>query len=128
MIYMQDELGSQNLYCDNDNKALLVQFGRTWVSKTRCRRFKSYRAWFCVLVNRVRSKIDLPRIKGSRRSIKKEMLINQRSNWSPRLYCKYAVTNNPAKVIGIRPKTIPNRKTSIISICLKGERGGNIYP
>ncbi|CAB4282126.1 unnamed protein product [Prunus armeniaca] len=36
MIYMQDELGSQNLYCDNYNKALLVQFGRTWVSKTRC--------------------------------------------------------------------------------------------
>lgn len=28
-------------------KALLVQFGRTWVSKTQCRRFKSYRAWFC---------------------------------------------------------------------------------
>lgn len=27
-----------------DKKALLVQFGRTWVSKTRCRRFKSYRA------------------------------------------------------------------------------------
>ena len=27
-------------------KALLVQFGRTRVSKTRCRRFKSYRAWF----------------------------------------------------------------------------------
>ena len=50
------------------------------------------------------------------------MLINQRSNWSPRLYCKYAVTNNPAKVIGIRPNTIPNRKTSIISICLKGEK------
>jgi hypothetical protein len=58
---------------------------------------------------------------------KKEMLINQRSNWSPRLYCKYAVTNNPAKVIGIRPNTIPNRKTSIISICLKGEKRGNIY-
>lgn len=28
----------------SDKKALLVQFGRTWVSKTRCRRFKSYRA------------------------------------------------------------------------------------
>lgn len=39
---MQDKLGLQNIYCDN--KALLVQFGRTWVSKTRCRRFKSYRA------------------------------------------------------------------------------------
>jgi hypothetical protein len=25
-------------------KALLVQLGRTWVSKTRCGRFKSYRA------------------------------------------------------------------------------------
>nr|DAD46070.1 TPA_asm: hypothetical protein HUJ06_004300 [Nelumbo nucifera] len=41
---------------------------------------------------------------------------------APRLYCKYAVTNNPAKVIGIRPNTIPNRKTSIISICLKKEK------
>ncbi|KAK9081586.1 hypothetical protein Sjap_026594 [Stephania japonica] len=28
----------------HSKKALLVQFGRTWVSKTRCRRFKSYRA------------------------------------------------------------------------------------
>nr|GEZ55171.1 reverse transcriptase domain-containing protein [Tanacetum cinerariifolium] len=27
-----------------EKEALLVQFGRTWVSKTRCRRFKSYRA------------------------------------------------------------------------------------
>jgi hypothetical protein len=59
---------------------------------------------------------------------KKEMLINQRSNWSPRLYCKYAVTNNPAKVIGIRPNTIPNRKTSIILIFLKRrKKRGNIY-
>lgn len=33
-----------------DKKALLVQFGRTWVSKTRCRRFKSYRAWFHILL------------------------------------------------------------------------------
>ena len=32
------------IYCDK--KALLVQFGRMWVSKTQCRRFKSYRAWF----------------------------------------------------------------------------------
>jgi len=31
---------------------------------------------------------------------KRETLINQRSNWLPRRYCKYAVTNNPAKVIG----------------------------
>lgn len=53
---------------------------------------------------------------------KKSIVINQRSNWSPRLYCKYAVTNNPAKVIGIRPNTIPNRKTSIISICLKEKK------
>ena len=37
------------LYCffSCRKKALLVQFGRTWVSKTQCRRFKSYRAWFC---------------------------------------------------------------------------------
>jgi hypothetical protein len=56
-----------------------------------------------------------------------EILINQRSNWSPRLYCKYAVTNNPAKVIGIRPKTIPNSKTSIISFVWKGKGRGNIY-
>ena len=56
------------------------------------------------------------------------MLINQRSNWSPRRYCKYAVTNNPAKVIGIRPNTIPNRKTSIIFFFWKEKGGGNIYP
>ena len=35
------------LYCFISRKALLVQFGRTCVSKTQCRRFKSYRAWFC---------------------------------------------------------------------------------
>lgn len=29
-----------------NKKTLLVQLGRTRVSKTRCRRFKSYRAWF----------------------------------------------------------------------------------
>ncbi|OMO89235.1 hypothetical protein CCACVL1_07968 [Corchorus capsularis] len=28
------------IYCDK--KVLLVKFGRTWVSKTQCRRFKSY--------------------------------------------------------------------------------------
>lgn len=119
-----------------DKKALLVQFGRTWVSKTQCRRFKSYRAWFHSCCLSLRSKITHaelkslnsnlnltlpwppPRIKLKKGGgqLKKEMLINQRSNWSPRLYCKYAVTNNPAKVIGIRPKTIPNRKTSIIWI------------
>jgi hypothetical protein len=48
-----------------------------------------------------------------------KMWLNERSNWSPRLYCQYAVTNNPAKVIGIRPNTIPNRKTSIISMLLR---------
>lgn len=50
---MQDALGVQKqenpflyyrIFCHK--KALLVQFGRTRVSKTRCRRFKSYRAWF----------------------------------------------------------------------------------
>ena len=55
------------------------------------------------------------------------MLINQGSNWSPRRYCKYAVTNNPAKVIGIKPNTIPNRKTSIILISSKSKKKGNIY-
>ena len=115
-----------------DKKALLVQFGRTWVSKTRCRRFKSYRAWFPSSESELdwKSFINLNSnfnltscgLKKGGGQSKKEMLINQRSNWSPRLYCKYAVTNNPAKVIGIRPNTIPNRKTSIISIYLKGKK------
>jgi hypothetical protein len=26
------------------------------------------------------------------------------------MYCKYAVTNNPTKVTGTRPKKIPNKK------------------
>lgn len=43
-ICMQDELGSHKIQILYENKALLVQFGRTRVSKTRCRRFKSYRA------------------------------------------------------------------------------------
>ena len=43
-LCMQDVLGSHKIIYEN--KALLVQFGRTRVSKTRCRRFKSYRAWF----------------------------------------------------------------------------------
>jgi len=48
---------------------------------------------------------------------KKALFINQRKAQSTPLYCKYdAVTNNPAKGIGIRPNTIPNRKTEIISI------------
>ena len=33
-----------------------------------------------------------------------------------------------AKVMGIKPNTIPNRKTSIIFICSKGKKKGNIYP
>ena len=34
-----------------------------------------------------------------------------------------------AKVIGIKPNyTIPNKKTSIISIYLKRKNEGNIYP
>jgi hypothetical protein len=36
------------------------------------------------------------------------------SNWSPRLYCEYAVTNEPAKVIGIEPSTIPDNNASTI--------------
>lgn len=58
--------------------------------------------------------------------MKKEKLFNQRSNSSLRRYCKYAVTNNPAKVIGISPKTIPNKKTSIILVWKK--KRGKIYP
>ena len=115
------------------NKALLVQFGRTWVSKTRCRRFKSYRARFrsCFVRSKLHgnngtdSQFDLfgVKVKKEYGQSKKSTLINQRSSWSPRLYCKYAVTTNPAKVIGIRPKTIPNRKTSIIFIfSLKREK------
>ena len=42
LLCMQDVLGSHKIIYEN--KALLVQFGRTRVSKTRCRRFKSYRA------------------------------------------------------------------------------------
>lgn len=39
--------------------------------------------------------------------------------WSPRRYCKYAVTNKPAIVTGTRPKTIPDNKGStIIEKCL----------
>ena len=125
-----------------DKKTLLVQFGRTRVSKTRCRRFKSYRAWFGSSSIEFdwntnwnwNSNLNLTSwiLKKGGGQSKKEMLINQRSNWSPRLYCKYAVTNNPAKVIGIRPKTIPNKETSIISIffCFnfwKGEKRGTIY-
>ncbi|GKV52532.1 hypothetical protein SLEP1_g59110 [Rubroshorea leprosula] len=40
--YKKNPFLYNRIYCDK--KALLVQFGRTWVSKTRCRRFKSYRA------------------------------------------------------------------------------------
>lgn len=132
--YKKNPFLYSRIYCDK--KALLVQFGRTWVSKTQCRRFKSYRARFCSCCLRSKikhngterieqhSNLNLtlprppPRIKLNKGGgqLKKGMLINQRSNWSPRLYCKYAVTNNPAKVIGIKPKTIPNRKTSIIWI------------
>jgi hypothetical protein len=38
------------------------------------------------------------------------------SNWSPRLYCEYAVTNDPAKVIGIEPSTIPDNNASTIKV------------
>ena len=33
-------------------------------------------------------------------------------NWSPRRYCKYAVTNKPAKVTGTNPSTIPDKRGS----------------
>ena len=33
-------------------------------------------------------------------------------NWSPRRYCKYAVTNKPKRVTGINPKTIPDNNGS----------------
>ncbi len=34
--------------------------------------------------------------------------------WSPRRYCKYAVTNRPAIVTGTNPNTIPESKGSTI--------------
>ena len=37
-----------------------------------------------------------------------------KSNWSPRRYCKYAVTNNPANVTGTNPSTIPDKRGSTI--------------
>ena len=36
--------------------------------------------------------------------------------WSPRRYCKYAVTKRPAIVTGTNPKTIPDNKGSTIII------------
>lgn len=54
--------------------------------------------------------------------IKRKKLLNQISNRSPRRYCKYAVTNNPAKVIGTNPKTIPESKVSTISIKAKSRK------
>ena len=37
-------------------------------------------------------------------------------NWLPLRYCKYAATNNPTKVTGIRPNTIPDNNGSTIYI------------
>lgn len=34
--------------------------------------------------------------------------------WSPRRYCKYAVTKRPAIVTGTNPNTIPDNKGSTI--------------
>ena len=42
---------------------------------------------------------------------------------SPRRYCKYAVTNRPAIVTGINPKTIPDNKASTIMFKLKKSKG-----
>jgi hypothetical protein len=36
-------------------------------------------------------------------------------SWSPRRYCRYAVTNRPDSVTGISPKTIPERSGSTIN-------------
>ena len=57
--------------------------------------------------------------------IKKDLLINQRSNWSPRLYCKYTITDNTAKVIGTRPKTIPIRKLDWFQFVWKNKKRRN---
>ena len=47
-----------------------------------------------------------------------KFIFQQNSQWSmvgqPRLYCEYAVTNEPAKVIGIEPSTIPDNNASTI--------------
>lgn len=37
-----------------------------------------------------------------------------RFNWSPRRYCKYAVTNKPDRVTGISPNKIPDNRGSTI--------------
>lgn len=112
IVYIWDSIGIQDvveskeskkknlftysfLFCNK--KALLVQFGRTWVSKTQCRRFKSYRAWFhsCFVKSKILGKslninLNLTScgLKKGGGQKKKRVLINQRSNWSPRLYCK----------------------------------------
>jgi len=39
---------------------------------------------------------------------------NYQVAWSPRRYCKYAVTNKPAIVTGTNPNTIPDNKGSTI--------------
>jgi hypothetical protein len=43
-----------------------------------------------------------------------ELVFNYQEAWSPRRYCKYAVTNKPAIVTGTNPKTIPDNKGSTI--------------
>ncbi len=35
-------------------------------------------------------------------------------SWSPRRYCKYAVTNKPVIVTGTNPSTIPDNRGSTI--------------
>lgn len=40
--------------------------------------------------------------------------LNYQVAWSPRRYCKYAVTNKPAIVTGTKPNTIPESKGSTI--------------
>ena len=106
-IYVQNQFGFKNVlflafsfFLEKIRKELLVQYGRTWVSKTQCRRFKSYRAWChsclldCVKIpffanNWAAIWIRPPAYESKKEvSQKKEMLINQKSNWSPRLYCK----------------------------------------
>jgi hypothetical protein len=47
-------------------------------------------------------------------SKRKKKLFLYQVAWSPRRYCKYAVTNKPAIVTGTNPNTIPESKGSTI--------------
>jgi hypothetical protein len=48
------------------------------------------------------------------KNIKVEYIYFYKFNWSPRRYCKYAVTNKPNNVTGINPNTMPDKRGSTI--------------